>query len=194
MSTLDTKALRALKAKATPTPWSAWEREHMRGDAVCGVTWAVVSNHYADETPVVFGDDHQWPVIEADAEFVAALVNASEALLAAAEERDTLKRDNARLAGIIADSFGYLPVVPGDAMAFGDLNLTPHVVRVADEYAVLRAQRDALKAEVERLRAALEDVTEPLREGLGLTTDTYYARVQEALRRHAAAQEARDAC
>lgn len=124
---LDIGELRALEAKATPAPWAAWEKEHTRGDVVIGVTWNVVCNHYTDETPVVFGDDGFWPVTEDDAEFVSALRNAAPALLDAAEENAGLRR------------------------ALDDAQEEAAMQRV--HASNVEAERDALRAEVEELRA-----------------------------------------
>ena len=78
--------------------------------------------------------------------------------------RDTMERSN-RMHAIalerteaaeakLAECHGYLPIDPGDALAFDGTNLTPHVVRVADEYAILREQRDAACRELAALREA----------------------------------------
>ena len=165
MTTLDTKALRALEAKATPAPWAAWEKEHTRGDVVIGITWSVVCNYYTDETPVVFGDDSFWPVTEDDAEFVSALRNAAPALLDAAEELRSLRAelDVSRSVGSNLYQGAEAVMAERDALK----------AEVAKAYANAAYHADMaqkLKAEVERLREALASrdlMNETLQRALG---------------------------
>ena len=63
----------------------------------------------------------------------------------AAAELDRLRADRERLYSIIYTCYGLLPIFDGPAMAFVDANLIPHVMRAADEIAVLREQVKALE-------------------------------------------------
>jgi hypothetical protein len=105
---------------------------------------------------------------------------------------DEERQETARLRGIIERSFGYLPVV-GEPMAFVDHNLVPHVVRVADEFAIqarqLEAAEEDAKAEIRKLRDLLREVAGS---GVELETRKYltvqispetWARVQEEAKR-----------
>lgn len=167
---IDTKALRALEANATPAPWAAWEKEHTRGDVVIGITWSVVCNHYTDETPAVFGDDGFWPITEDDAEFVSALRNAAPALLDAAEERDKYRTAaNVLCAAHIGLPQASCPVCERDALR-AELSWIDSVLarrpaldkptRAANiERAInVAKQADALKAEVAKLQLSASDV------------------------------------
>jgi hypothetical protein len=42
----------------------------------------------------------------------------------------------------LAACFGYLPLVPGPALAWDGIHLEPHVVRVADEYSIMRERAE----------------------------------------------------
>jgi hypothetical protein len=71
-------------------------------------------------------------------------IRALVARMRAEEERIAeLERDRDVLLVELQRSFMKLPTVPGDAIAWDGRNLDPHVVRCADEFAVLREQRDA---------------------------------------------------
>ena len=56
----------------------------------------------------------------------------------------TLEAHRDRLMKILTDSFMHLPQV-GDPIAWVDHNLVPHVIRVADEFAVLKEQVRAFR-------------------------------------------------
>lgn len=93
-----------------------------------------------------------------------------EKLMVESAERDQLRASlaeaqakSARLESILQRSFELLPIVPGDPIAWGDFNLEPHAVRVADEYAIMREQRDSYA----RGLAEARELILKLREALG---------------------------
>jgi len=122
-ASMDTAALRALLDKSTPGRWIA-------GAARKDGTAQVYCPHMGPMRVIV-------PVAETEphnAALIAALRNAAPALLDAADERDRLRAEVARLRD------------PG-------LGGMPHID--LPNRSPLRAQRDALKAEMARLREAL---------------------------------------
>lgn len=69
-------------------------------------------------------------------------------------EVDQIKADQCSLLRIIGDSFLHLHI-PHSAMAFDGRNLTPHAEESARASEIYRTERDAARAEEERLRGML---------------------------------------
>jgi hypothetical protein len=76
-----------------------------------------------------------------------------------AERIAELERDRDVLLVELQRSFMKLPTVPGDAIAWDGRNLDPHVVRCADEFAVLREQRDAAHKRIAELEIKVARLT-----------------------------------
>lgn len=113
--------------------------------------------------------------LERERDSAAALANAllldigqiAEALGSEASEPAALLADAQALKARVAElerrlyeSFQFLPVVPGDALAWVDYQLVPHVARVADEYAILQRQREAAEARIVELEAERDEARE----------------------------------
>lgn len=163
MTTLDTKALRALEAKATAAPWGKTPFEEKND--VCIWTpdgqWLANVGNWANCQLIVEGEDGPdvipHPELErietghdANAEFMVAIRNAAPALLDAAEEnakiKDRLKKyeDAVRYPGTDERHVGASPAV--------------QLVHAQWKREEAEAERDALRAEVAKLQLSASDV------------------------------------
>lgn len=100
-----------------------------------------------EEMRRLFGDEN----VDADAKIGAFVARHA---VAKAEDKATIER----LQSVLQACFELLPVVPGDALAWCDHNLTPHVVKVVDEFAILEKQVEAFKRSDAALRGLLREM------------------------------------
>lgn len=104
-------------------------------------------------------DEAQREVIERRTQLVS-MIGDRDAQRARAEkaerERDAAREKHLRLLACLSDAYMYLPIVPGEPLCWDGEVLAPHVVRVADEYAIqaeqLRLERARAEAGIQLLR------------------------------------------
>ena len=180
---LDTKALRALEAKATPGPWGKTPFEEKNDVCIWSPEgkWLANVGNWGNCQLVVEGENGpdvmEHPDIErietghdANAEFMVAIRNAAPALLDAAEERDKYRTAaNVLCAAHIGLPQASCPVCERDALR-AELSWIDSVLarrpaldkptRAANiERAInVAKQADALKAEVAKLQLSASDV------------------------------------
>ena len=86
------------------------------------------------------------------AELEAANTHHQECRLDLTRKIVVLEAARGRFEGIILRAFGYLPTCE-EPMALADLDIVPHVVQVADEFAILKEQVAALEAALAKEKA-----------------------------------------
>ena len=99
MTAADTRALRALQEAATPGPWVAQGYDHNPGEAgvvILGGADTAMGSHLTAYAITVFNVGQS----EADAAYIAALVNAAPALL---NELDQLRGQVARVEAAVGN-------------------------------------------------------------------------------------------
>lgn len=93
-----------------------------------------------------------------------------------------LEHDRDALLVELQRSFMKLPTVRGAAMGWDGRNLEPHVVQCADEFAILREQRDAGKKRIAELEREAKNLREfarwAIREGSWQALDLYGGDIQ----------------
>lgn len=148
---IDTKALRALEAKATPTHYDSWVRDTLDDSGV------MIRAHDGYVASVHWWSRPQEEVC-ANADLIVALRNAAPALLDAAEERDRLKaeveaeRNEARgYREQFKTAVGHYTTLRA-RLGLDGFATVEEVLRKVD---TLRSKLSASEAEVERLREAL---------------------------------------
>ena len=154
---IDLAALERLLAEATPGPWGVTRRggaptisivdaegnpAPRTGMRPCGDAYPTIARLPAD-----------YSTDDANAALIAAAVNALPALIAAARERDELRAKCDELWNGFQRADGAL----ADA---GTVPTADRPADVADGIRALTTERDALRAEVERMRAVVEAARE----------------------------------
>ena len=182
---LDTKALRALEAKATPGPWGKTPFEEKNDVCIWSPEgkWLANVGNWGNCQLVVEGENGPdvipHPELErietghdANAELIVAIRNAAPALLDAAEERDK----NSAFQDFLAERVEQLQAERDQLLA----EVSYYKVR----YPKLREcfdERDALKAENESLRAELSWIDSVLARRPALDKPTRAANIEHAI-------------
>jgi hypothetical protein len=160
---MDTRELRELAKRATPGPWG-WDGKVWDYDHEQEAPWLVRSDS-ADARIVekVIGGEIE--CTEANAEYIAAL--SPDVLEGLCDELDAAKAkemtDGEYLYKLLAKSvIGKILETPVECEPTGDIRLRLHTIIWQRDEAI--SERDALRAENERLRDALRTIAEALKE------------------------------